>query len=149
MQQFQWLSTIVAATNLVWCLVAGARIWTTPVRFSGVEWTMGPAGARAIDRVEYRSFSDISGLGIVPLVVPVLLAGWATWAAWRQRIRGLAVATLIFLAFCFIAGFSIGGAYVPIGLGLVAATLLGMLSKVTMRNRKIPANMDWTRRDGR
>jgi hypothetical protein len=136
MKQFQCLSTIVAAISLVWCLVVGARIWTTPVRFSGVEWTMGSAGARAVERVECRSFSNISGLGIAPLVVPILVAGWATWAAWRHRMRELTVATVIFLTFCFVAGFSIGGAYVPIGLGLVAATLLGMLGRVTMRNRK-------------
>jgi hypothetical protein len=70
------------------------------------------------------------------LVIPVLLASWAAWAAWRQQIRALAIATLIFLAFCFIAGFSIGGAYVPIGLGLVAATLLEMLRRVITRHRR-------------
>ena len=91
---------------------------------------MEPAGARAVERVEYRLISDISEFGILPLVVPVLLAAWATWAACRQRILALAVATVIFLVFCFIAGFSIGGAYVPVGLGLVIATLLGMLSRV-------------------
>lgn len=136
MKQLQWLSTIVATTGLVWCVVVGGRIWSTPVRFAGAEWVIGPAGARAIEQVEYRSFSDISGLGVVPLVVPVLLASWAAWAAWRQWIGRLAIATLLFLAFCFIAGFSIGGAYVPIGIGLVAATLLGILSRVMTHHRK-------------
>ena len=130
MKQFRSLSTVVAATGLVWCVVAGWWIWTTPVRFSGIAGTMEPAGARAVERVEYRLISDISEFGILPLVVPVLLAAWATWAACRQRILALAVATVIFLVFCFIAGFSIGGAYVPVGLGLVIATLLGMLSRV-------------------
>ena len=130
MKQFRSLSTVVAATGLVWCVVDGWWIWTTPVRFSGIAGTMEPAGARAVERVEYRLISDISEFGILPLVVPVLLAAWATWAACRQRILALAVATVIFLVFCFIAGFSIGGAYVPVGLGLVIATLLGMLSRV-------------------
>ena len=71
----------------------------------------------------------VGGAGVVPLVVPVLVGAWAAWAAWRQSIAVLAVATAIFLGFCFIAGFSIGGAYVPTGIGLVAATLLGIVAK--------------------
>jgi len=60
MKQFRSLSTVVAATGLVWCVVAGWWIWTTPVRFSGIAGTMEPAGARAVERVEYRLISDIS-----------------------------------------------------------------------------------------
>ena len=119
MRVFRSLSTAAAAIGLAWCVVAGWRIWTTPVRF--------------LD--EYRSFSDISYFGIVPLVVPVLLAGWATWAAYRQRLLPTALATLSFLFFCFLTGFSIGGAYVPIGIGLVIATLLGILGRVITRKR--------------
>jgi hypothetical protein len=132
----QFAATIVAAGAFVWSLIVGGMIWSTPVRFSGVEWAASPTGARAIERVEYRSFSDISALGVVPLVVPVLLAGWATWAAWRRRTIGLVIATVIFFAFCIIAGLSIGGEYIPIGLVLVAAVLLGMLGRVTTHNRE-------------
>ena len=128
LRRLRWLSTVVAAAVLLWCVVVGVRIWTTPVNLSGVEWRMGPAGARAFERIEPRSFSDLSGLGVTPLVIPVLLAGWATWAAWRQRTRGLALATLMFLTFCLVAGFSIGGAYVPAGLGLVAASACSLLA---------------------
>jgi len=139
MKQLRWLSTICAAIGLVWCVGVGIRIWTTPVRYSVAEWAVSPAGARTGQRVEYRSFSDISGAGATPLVVPVLLAAWATWAAWRQSIVGLSIATAIFLVFCLIAGFSIGGAYVPAGIGLVAAIFLGIVSKVTTRHGKMAA----------
>lgn len=40
------------------------------------------------------------------------------------------------LAFCFFARFSIGWEYHPMGLGLVAATLLGTLGGAMKRNRK-------------
>lgn len=132
----QFAATIVAAGAFVWSLIVGGMIWSTPVRFSGVVWATSPTGQGQFERVEYRSFSDISALGVVPLVVPVLLAGWATWAAWQQRTLGLAIATLIFFAFCFLAGFSIGGEYVPLGFGLLAAALLGMLERVTTHNRE-------------
>jgi len=137
MKPLQWLSIFLALSGLLWCLVVGERIWTTPVRLSGVEWAMGPTGSiRTIERVGVRSFSDISGLGVIPLFVPVLLAGWATWAAWGDRIRTLTILTLVFLAFCFIAGFSIGGAYWPAAGALVAATLLGALRWVGACDRK-------------
>ena len=133
MKRLRWLSTIGAAIGLVWCAAVGIRIWTTPVRYSVSEWAISPAGERAGQRIDYRSFSDISGAGATPLVIPVLLAAWAAWAAWREAIAELVVATLIFLGFCFIAGFSIGGAYVPAGVGLAAATLAGIVSRVTTR----------------
>ena len=82
-----WASVMAAVVCLGWCLVVGVLIWTTPVAGSVVEITMDSEGTRTIEeRIEERSFSDTSGLGIVPLVIPVLLAGWALWAAWWRRI---------------------------------------------------------------
>ena len=123
-----WASVMAAVVCLGWCLVVGVLIWTTPVAGSVVQITMDSEGTRTIEeRIEEQSFSDTSGLGIVPLVIPVLLAGWALWAAWWRRITALAVATFVLLVFC-VTAFSIGGAYVPAGLGLVGATLVGALS---------------------
>lgn len=136
MWPFRGLSTVVAAASLAWCVVAGVRIWTTPIGSAGVEWRMGPSGARVIGRVEPSSFSDTSRFSILPLVVPVFLSGLATWAAWRQRTRGLALATLVFLSFCLVAGFSIGGAYVPAGLLLVAALACSLLVGTATDNKE-------------
>lgn len=135
MKHLRWLSTICAAIGLVWCVIVGIRIWTTPVRYSVQEWAISPTGARAGERVESRSFSDVSGAGAAPLVVPVLLTAWATWAAWRQAIEELVVATAIVLGFCFIAGFSIGGAYVPAGLAVASAALVGVVGRVKPERR--------------
>ena len=130
------------AAGLVWCLVVGVRIWTAPpARGSGVQFsaeirsdsTGVTTGTVVIEPVEDRSFSDVSTLGIVPLLIPVLLAGWALWAAWRRRILGLAVATLVFLFYCFITGFSIGGAYTPAGWGLAVATIMAVVTRTIAR----------------
>ncbi len=138
---------VPVAAGLVWCLVVGVQIWTAPpARGSGVQFsaeirsdsTGVTTGTMVIEPVEERSFSDISTLGIVPLVIPVLLAGWALWAAWSRRILGLAVATLVFLVYCFITGFSIGGAYTPVGLGLVVATLMAVVTRTTVRGDSHP-----------
>ena len=92
---------------------------------------MDSAGTGTIEqRIEPRSFSEISRLGIVPLVIPVLVAGWALWAASRRRTVALAIATFVFLVFCVITGFSIGGAYMPAGLGLMGATLVRVLDEL-------------------
>ena len=127
-----------AAAGLVWCLVAGVLIWTAPVRGSVIEWRMGPTGMRAVERIEDGSFADISLLGVVPLAIPVLLAGFALWAAWCRSILGLIVTTLVFLVFCIITGFSIGGAYTPAGLCLVAASLVAVGSRIMARGDSRP-----------
>ena len=134
------------AAGLVWCLVVGVRIWTTPIRGGGVQFsaeirsdsTGVTTGTMVVEPVEDRSFSDISTLGIVPLLIPVLLAGWALWAAWRRRILGLAVATLVFLVYCFITGFSIGGAYTPAGWGLAVATIMAVVTRTMARGDSHP-----------
>ena len=127
------LVTAAAAAAVIWCLVVGVRIWTTPVRGSVVEWTTAPTGIEVVERVEDRSFAEVSLLGFVPLVIPALLAGWALSAAWRRSLVGLAVSTLVFLVFCIITGFSIGGAYTPAGLCLVVATLMAAGGRMTAR----------------
>jgi hypothetical protein len=117
--------------SLAWCLLVSGRIWFTPIPFSGVEWSTASGQLEFSERVQYRSFSEISGLGVVPLLLPVLLAGWAAWAAWRRRTRALVIATSVFLAFCFLAGFSVGGAYLPAGFGLAAAAWLVIAGRPT------------------
>jgi len=59
---FQWTSWILAFSALLWCIWTGYKIWTTPVTLQG------------------KSFSEISGLGITPLVIPVLITMVAVWA---------------------------------------------------------------------
>jgi hypothetical protein len=115
--------TTLAGISATWCIVTGVRIWVTPVRWAGVVGGAPPGETM----VEYRSFSEISLLGPVPLVIPAALAIFAAWAAWRGRGFALAIAALLFAGYGYITGFSIGGAYrAPAGL-LIAATILALL----------------------
>jgi hypothetical protein len=75
-----------------------------------------------------RQFSEVSGLGELPLVIPVLIAGLGAWGAWHGRRLVLAGSALLLVAFTVVAGFSIGGAYLPAsGLQLLAAALAAFL----------------------
>ena len=127
------LSVVAAAASFVWCLLVGVLIWNSPVVSTGIEFRQDAEGTETFERVEERAFWDHSTLGVVPLVIPVLLAAWALWAAWRRTTPGLAVATLCLLVYCIVTGFSIGGAYMPAGLGLLVATLMEVLSRVMAR----------------
>jgi hypothetical protein len=84
-------------------------------------------------------FSDVSRLGAFPLVVPVLLAAAATWAAWRNKRLALSLSTAALLAFCILAGFSVGGGYIVAG----AAMLLALLARLDAE----PDRISRTRRD--
>ena len=124
MTRFDQLSVVAAAAALVWSLMIGVWIWTVP-------WlTEETAGG-----VVSIPFSAVSYWGPVPLLVPPLMASWALWAAWRQRIVGLSVATLLLLVFCVMGGFSIGPAYVPAGLCLIVSTGSSFLSRWRTRRR--------------
>jgi hypothetical protein len=81
-----------------------------------------------------QTFADVSSLGAFPLVVPVLLAAFGTWAAWRSKKRALLLATAALLAFCVLAGFSIGGGYLVGG----GAMLVGCLFVSTPNRRMSP-----------
>lgn len=105
-----WLVPLLSTMSLAWCVVIGVWFWFTP-----------------IDR--FRSFSDVSLFGPAPLIVPVLIAAVATWAAWRNRRGVLGFAALLLAVFTSISGFSIGSGYLPASGLLVLAALLAMLTQ--------------------
>ena len=128
---FKWSATLLAGSGAAWCVIVGWKIWFTPVRYlQYASWQTEP-------QFVYRSFSDVSMLGAVPLVVPTVFAALATWVAWRQRIVALCAVTLIFALFCFVAGFSIGGAYVPVAGALLIATAISLTGAVVARFRRV------------
>jgi hypothetical protein len=105
-----WLVLLLSTVSLAWCVVIGVWFWFTP-----------------IDR--FRSFSDISLFGPAPLIVPVLIAVIAAWAAWRNHRGMLGFAALLLAVFSFISGFSIGSGYLPASGLLVLAAMLAMLTQ--------------------
>ena len=110
----RWVAPVLSAVCLTWCSVIGFVIWFTPMRYSGT--------SNGVPVVFDRQFSEVSGNGALPLVIPVLIAAFGTWGAWRGRRLVLAGSALLLVVFTVIAGFSIGGAYLaPSGLQLLAA----------------------------
>jgi hypothetical protein len=130
------LPAIVAATSLVWCLTVGVWIWAQPVQSSSVGWIAGPAGTQFVERVEERSFSDISRFGIFPLMVPVALAAGATWLAFGQHVVGLWLVTAIFGGYCLVGAWSIGLAYLPAAAGLFLTSILRMEANAKRREQQ-------------
>jgi hypothetical protein len=124
MRTLKWparLSFILAAADLIWCVGIGIWIWVTPTRYIGVRVNPGQPD---VQMEGYRSFSDVSDWGAAPLIVPAILAALATWAAWTGRKIVLALATVLFIGYTYITGFSIGSAYHPAAGILVLATVI-------------------------
>ena len=126
------ISKILSAAGLLWCVGVSGWIWVTPIRSSGFgtqAWSSSSAGSvssgvRTVPVEVSRRFADVSLLGAFPLVVPVLLAALATWAAWHNKKLVLLLTTGALLTFCVLAGFSIGGSYLLGGGALLWALLV-------------------------
>jgi len=116
------IAPVLAVCGAMWCVAVGMWLWVTPMRYVGIT---NVAGVRQ-EVTQDRAFSEVSGLGPLPLIIPAALAIFAAWAAWRGRKLGLGVSTLLFAGFTLISGFSIGANYVPAAAALIVATLLGV-----------------------
>jgi hypothetical protein len=114
--------TVLAFAAVAACLWSGWRIGTTPVRYEVIEATADGSGTNR--HFEERRFSDVSALGVAPLVVPVLISGLGAWAAARRRGRALASCALALAVYAAVSGFSIGPAYWPAAGLLVAASVI-------------------------
>jgi hypothetical protein len=122
------VSPMLATATLLWCLFVGWWIWITPVRYVGL--VSDPEDPdKSVQAEKYERFGSVSGLGATPLVIPVLLSGVATLAAWMKRPLMLFSLGLVLLVYGFVTGFSIGSAYMPAGGVLLLAALLAFASR--------------------
>lgn len=128
MKSVRLASLMLSAASLVWCLVAGWSIWTTRVHYAGVDDKA--TAQETTSAAAERSFSEVSALGPLPLIVPIVLTVTAIYAAWSRRPIVLLVLAGVLLAYAFVTGFSIGGAYVMPGIILLAS---GALARVAGR----------------
>lgn len=115
---------IIAASFCVW---TSYQIWITPIIYEGIEISSSTNSAIIENKfAKLRSFSEVSLLGVVPLVIPVLITFLAMWAAFKFKTIVLIVSTLLLVLFWYITGFSIGVAYsyVVIFLSLSSASHL-------------------------
>lgn len=121
------VAPVLSTLCLTWCIVIGFIIWFTPMHYSGIR--------NGVHVVIDRQFSEVSGNGVLPLVIPVLIAGLGTWGAWLGRRLVLASSALLLLVFTVISGFSIGAWYlVPSGLQLLGAVLAAFLGSGRLKS---------------
>jgi len=114
----------------------GFWLWFTPMRYDGISVT----GGIRQEVTTYRSFSEVSQLGPLPLIIPACVALVAVWAAWRGHRVGLGVATLLLAGFTIISGFSIGANYLPAAGALILATLLATALGSGSSESRVPSN---------
>jgi hypothetical protein len=130
----------LAVAAVAWCVAIGGWLWITPIRYKGVASTAYADSSGVMRQETYetagsRSFSEVSALGPVPLLIPVLLAAMGASSVWRRRMLPAVIATGVLLFFTALAGFSIGAGYVPAAAALAwAIVALGNESTTNRRS---------------
>ena len=124
----RWVARGLAVAAVAWCVVIGAWLWITPIRYNGVVSTGYADSTGVMRQATYettgsRSFADVSALGPVPLLIPLGLAALGAWSVWRGRTLPAALATGVLLVFVVLAGFSIGAAYAPAAAALILGSV--------------------------
>ena len=99
----RWIARLLAVGAVAWCVALGAWIWSTPL------------GTPPL------SFAEISALGPVPLLIPLLISASGAWAVWRGRLLPATIAAGLLVVLVFLTGFSIGTGYAPAAGALVWA----------------------------
>jgi hypothetical protein len=87
------LVVILSGAGLLWCVAVGLLLWFLPV------------GG--------QSFSSISALGPVPLIIPVVLATAALGSVLTHHRAPLIGATAVLGGYALLTGLSIGLLYLP------------------------------------
>ena len=121
---------ILAGAALLWCVAVGLLLWFLPV---GASSTAGSGGAASGGG---QSFSSISALGPVPLIIPVVLATAALGSALTHHKAPLIAATVALGGYAVLTGFSIGLLYLPAVGASVAACVV--VSNATSSRRAAP-----------
>ena len=128
---------LVVAIAAAWAVGASLYIFFSPISGRGVR-TSGIVGApNAVVETFTTEQSWYEAQGLWGVVVLVIFAGFyllAVRLAWRSHYIALATLSVVAVALSIIAGFSIGGIYLPAALGLFMGTLM-LLSSRWLRSR--------------
>jgi len=118
------LASYLALAGLLWCVAVGFLLWFLPLGSSSSSSSAGETVAGAGE-----SFASLSGYGPLPLIVPAVLCGVATWSALRHHRLVLILSTVLLGLYALLGGFSIGFAYVPAVLAMIIACLASSASR--------------------
>ena len=124
------LSKIIVLTAFILCIWTGYEIWVSPIEYRGVE-TVDSINGTVIEKnvIRFKKFSEVSGFGVVPLLVPVAIVFLAIWAAFTLRSIALVFSVFLIVIFWIITGFSIGMAYLPIVILLIITWIVNLTGK--------------------
>jgi hypothetical protein len=98
---------LLALVAFLWCIVVSAMLWLTPVRY------LHDRSDEPGPRFEFVPFREAAAFPLATLLIPTALAWSALSFVRRQKRKYLAVVTIALFAYSFVAGFSVGLAYVP------------------------------------
>jgi len=111
-QRIEFRATVLAFAALTWCVVIGITLWLTPIRYLHYQDDRPP-------QLAFMSFAEAAGVHV--LLIPAALAACAVWLSRRRRTGYLTLVAIALLLYCFVAGFSVGAAYLPAAAALIYA----------------------------
>ena len=123
------LIIVIAAA---WEVGASLYIFHSPVTAHGVTGIMLRDSSEIVETfTRDQSWYEAQGLwGVLVLVIFSGLYLLSVRIAWRGNYMALAIVCVVALALSIVAGFSIGGAYLPAALGLLIGTLVLLLCRL-------------------
>lgn len=128
---------LVVAIAAAWAVGISLYIFFSPISGRGVRTSgiVGAPNAVVETFTTEQSWYEAQGLwGVFVLAIFAGLYLLAVRLAWRSHYIALAVLSVVAVALSVIAGFSIGGIYLPAALGLFMGTLM-LLSSRWLRSR--------------
>lgn len=123
---------LIVAIAAAWAVGASLYIFSLPVSVHGVTAVMIPNSGTVVEAItKEQSWYEAQGLwGTLWLVFFSGLYLVAIQVAWSDNHIGLAIISMIAIALSVVTGFSIGGAYLPAGLGLFIGSAMLLSSKL-------------------
>jgi len=128
------IGKLLVALATVWAIAASLYIFFAPVTIHSVTATTVSGGLDTVEEsTSELSWYKVQGLwGSIVLLLFAGLYGLAARLAWRAAYLPLGILSVLALALTYLAGFSIGLAYLPAAIGLFIGALLLVLPQFPM-----------------
>ncbi len=123
---------LTVAIAAAWGVGASLYIFFSPVTISGVTSTLFRDSSEVV-RAFTRQQSWYEAQGLWGVLVLLIFSGFyllAARLAFRGNNKGLLIMSVVALVLSVVAGFSIGGVYLPAALGLFIGALLLLSSSI-------------------
>lgn len=125
---------LIVAIAAAWAVGASLYIFISPVSMHGVTGVMTPDSGTVVETItREQSWYEAQGLwGTLWLVFFSGLFLAAMRLAWSGKHTGLTIISVMAVALSVVTGFSIGGAYLPAGLGLCIGSAMLLSSRLAI-----------------